>query len=429
MKCTMESNDSIFFGFTNLMKVVLLIVITLLLSAFFSGMEIAFVSANKLKLELDKKSNSFTSKIISIFTKQESNFIVSMLIGNNIALVVYGMLMAQILEFNLNEIIPSAFLLIIVQTIISTFIILVVAEFIPKAIFRINSNSVLKFFSIPLLISFFILYPFNLLMITLSKWILKVFKVEIDENQRLFDRVDLDDYLNMLKSNQDENIEVEMLQNALELPTIKARECMIPRTEIVAVEIKTSILDLIELFIASKLSKILVYKNDIDNIIGYVHSLDLFRKPTTIRSILMPIPIVTETMVATDLLQLFINQHRAVAVVVDEYGGTSGMVTVEDVTEEIVGEIEDEHDKEMLIDKKIDNKTFLFSARMEIDAINKKYELNLPTSEEYETLAGLLLHFNEDIPTIETEVYIEKFRFIVKEVNDRRIQLIQIHII
>jgi len=411
------------------MEVILLIVITLLLSAFFSGMEIAFVSANKLKLELDKKSNSFTSKIISIFTKQESNFIVSMLIGNNIALVVYGMLMAQILEFNLNEIIPSSFLLIIVQTIISTFIILVVAEFIPKAIFRINSNSVLKFFSIPLLISFFILYPFNLLMITLSKWILKIFKVEIDENQRLFDRVDLDDYLKMFKSNQDENIEVEMLQNALELPTIKARECMIPRTEIVAVEIKTSILDLKELFIASKLSKILVYKNDIDNIIGYVHSLDLFRKPKTIRSILMPIPIVTETMVATDLLQLFINQHRAVAVVVDEYGGTSGMVTVEDVTEEIVGEIEDEHDKEMLIDKKIDNKTFLFSARMEIDAINKKYELDLPTSEEYETLAGLLLHFNEDIPAIEKEVYIEKFKFTVKEVNDRSIQLIQIYII
>ena len=411
------------------MEVVLLIAITLLLSAFFSGMEIAFVSANKLKLELDKKSNSFTSKIISIFTKQESHFIVSMLIGNNIALVVYGVLMAQILEFNLSEIITSSFLLIIVQTIISTLIILVVAEFIPKAIFRINSNSVLKFFSIPLLISFLILYPFNLLMITLSKWILKIFKVEIDENQRLFDRVDLDDYLSMLNSNEDENIEVEMLQNALELPTIKARECMIPRTEIVAVEIKTSILELKEKFIASKLSKILVYKNDIDNVIGYVHSLDLFRKPKTIKSILMPIPIVTEPMAATDLLQLFINQHRAVAVVVDEYGGTSGMVTVEDVTEEIVGEIEDEHDKDMLIDKKIDDKTFLFSARMEVDSINKKYELNLPTSEEYETLAGLLLHFNEDIPEIETEVDVEKFKFVVKEVNDRSIQLIQIHII
>ena len=411
------------------MEVVLLIAITLLLSAFFSGMEIAFVSANKLKLELDKKSNSFTSKIISIFTKQESHFIVSMLIGNNIALVVYGVLMAQILEFNLSEIIPSAFLLIIVQTIISTLIILVVAEFIPKAIFRINSNSVLNFFSIPLLISFLILYPFNLLMITLSKWILKIFKVEIDENQRLFDRVDLDDYLRMLNSNEDENIEVEMLQNALELPTIKARECMIPRTEIISVEIKTSILELKEKFIASKLSKILVYKNDIDNVIGYVHSLDLFRKPKTIKSILMPIPIVTEPMVATDLLQLFINQHRAVAVVVDEYGGTSGMVTVEDVTEEIVGEIEDEHDKDMLIDKKIDDKTFLFSARMEVDAINKKHELNLPTSEEYETLAGLLLHFNEDIPDIETEVNVEKFKFVVKQVNDRSIQLIQIHII
>ena len=408
----------------------LVITITLLMSAFFSGMEIAFISANKLKLELDKKSKNFSSKIISIFTKQESHFIVSMLIGNNIALVVYGVIMAKVLESNLIVFIPSAFLLIIAQTIISTLIILVVAEFIPKAIFRINSNRVLKFFSIPLMISYLLLYPFILLMITLSKWILRtLFKVEIDENQRLFDRVDLDDYLSMLTAQEEENMEVEMLQNALELPSIKARECMVPRTEIVAVEIKASILELKEKFIASKLSKILVYKNDIDKVIGYVHSLDLFRKPKTIKSILMPIPIVTETMVASDLLELFINQHRAVAVVVDEYGGTSGMVTVEDVTEEIVGEIEDEHDQETLIDKRINEKTFLFSARMEVDAINKKYDLYLPTSEEYETLAGLLLSFHEDIPEIETEVKIATFKFVVKQVNDRSIQLIQIHII
>ena len=412
------------------MEQALVITITLLMSAFFSGMEIAFISANKLKLELDKKSKNFSSKIISIFTKQESHFIVSMLIGNNIALVVYGVIMAKLLESNLIVFIPSAFLLIIAQTIISTLIILVVAEFIPKAIFRINSNRVLKFFSIPLMISYLLLYPFILLMITLSKWILRtLFKVEIDENQRLFDRVDLDDYLSMLTAQEEENMEVEMLQNALELPSIKARECMVPRTEIVAVEIKASILELKEKFIASKLSKILVYKNDIDKVIGYVHSLDLFRKPKTIKSILMPIPIVTETMVASDLLELFINQHRAVAVVVDEYGGTSGMVTVEDVTEEIVGEIEDEHDQESLIDKKINEKTFLFSARMEVDAINKKYDLYLPTSEEYETLAGLLLSFHEDIPEIETEVEIETFKFVVKQVNDRSIQLIQIHII
>ena len=409
---------------------IFLIIITLLLSAFFSGMEIAFISANKLKLELDKKSKNFSSKIISVFTNQESHFIVSMLIGNNIALVVYGVMMAKFLEYNLSEFIGSAFLLIIAQTIISTLIILVVAEFIPKAIFRINSNRVLKFFSLPLIISYLLLYPFILLMITLSKWILRaLFKVEIDENQRLFDRVDLDDYLSMLTAQEEENMEVEMLQNALELPSIKARECMVPRTEIVAVEIKTSILELKEKFIASKLSKILVYKNDIDKVIGYVHSLDLFRKPKTIKSILMPMPIVTETMVASDLLELFINQHRAVAVVVDEYGGTSGMVTVEDVTEEIVGEIEDEHDQETLIDKKINEKTFLFSARMEVDAINKKYNLNLPTSEEYETLAGLLLHFHEDIPEVETQVEVESFKFVVKEVNDRSIQLIQIHTI
>ena len=233
------------------MEQVLFITITLLMSAFFSGMEIAFISANKLKLELDKKSKNFSSKIISVFTKQESHFIVSMLIGNNIALVVYGVIMAKVLESNLIVFIPSAFLLIIAQTIISTLIILVVAEFIPKAIFRINSNRVLKFFSIPLMISYLLLYPFILLMITLSKWILRIlFKVEIDENQRLFDRVDLDDYLSMLTAQEEENMEVEMLQNALELPSIKARECMVPRTEIVAVEIKASILELKEKFVS-----------------------------------------------------------------------------------------------------------------------------------------------------------------------------------
>lgn len=407
-----------------------LIILTLLFSAFFSGMEIAFVSSNKLKLELDKKSNSFTSRIISIFTKEESRFIINMLIGNNIALVIYGLLMAELLEENLQFLASSTFLIFLLQTIISTLIILVFAEFIPKAIFRINSNNILKFFALPLLLTYMMLYPFNLLMMILSKWVLKgLFKVDIEEGQRFFDRVDLDAYLSMLKTEEDDNIEVEMLQNALELPSIKARECMIPRTEIVAVEIDAPIAMLKDKFIESKLSKILIFKNDIDNVIGYVHSLDLFRKPKTIKSILMPIPIVTEAMVASELLELLIKKQRAVAVVVDEYGGTSGMVTVEDVTEEIVGEIEDEHDAETLIDKKIDEKTFLFSARTEVDTINKKHNLNLPTSEEYETLAGLLLHFHEDIPDIEAMVKIDKFNFVVKEVNDRSIQLIQIHII
>ena len=406
-----------------------LIILTLLLSAFFSGMEIAFVSSNKLKLELDKKSNSFTSRIISVFTKEESRFIVNMLIGNNIALVIYGLLMAELLEENLQVVIRSALLIFILQTIISTIIILVIAEFIPKAIFRINSNNILKFFALPLIITYLLLYPFNLLMMTLSKWILKgLFKVEVDEGQRLFDRVDLDAYLSMLKTEENDKMEVEMLQNALELPSIKTRECMVPRTEIVAVEVDTSIGTLKEKFIESKLSKILVFKHDIDNVIGYVHSLDLFRRPKKIKSILMPIPIVTETIVASELLELLIKKQRAVAVVVDEYGGTSGMVTVEDVTEEIVGEIEDEHDAETLIDEKIDEKTFLFSARTEVDAINKKYELNLPTSEEYETLAGLLLYSHEDIPDVETTVKIDKFNFVVKEVSDRSIQLIKIHI-
>jgi len=250
-----------------------LIILTLLLSAFFSGMEIAFVSSNKLKLELDKKSNSFTSRIISVFTKEESRFIVNMLIGNNIALVIYGLLMAELLEENLQVVIRSALLIFILQTIISTIIILVIAEFIPKAIFRINSNNILKFFALPLIITYLLLYPFNLLMMTLSKWILKgLFKVEVDEGQRLFDRVDLDAYLSMLKTEENDKMEVEMLQNALELPSIKTRECMVPRTEIVAVEVDTSIGTLKEKFIESKLSKILVFKHDIDNVIVYVHS-------------------------------------------------------------------------------------------------------------------------------------------------------------
>ena len=238
-----------------------LIILTLLFSAFFSGMEIAFVSSNKLKLELDKKSNSFTSRIISIFTKEESRFIINMLIGNNIALVIYGLLMAELLEGQLKILIASTFLIFLLQTIISTLIILIFAEFIPKAIFRINSNNILKFFALPLLLTYLLLYPFNLLMMTLSKWVLKgLFKVDLQEGQRFFDRVDLDAYLSMLKTEEDDNMEVEMLQNALELPSIKARECMIPRTEIVAVEIDTSIATLKQKFIESKLSKILIFK-------------------------------------------------------------------------------------------------------------------------------------------------------------------------
>ena len=407
----------------------LLIIITILLSAFFSGMEIAFISANKLKLELDKKSKSFTARVISIFTKHESYFIVTMLVGNNIALVIYGVIMAEVINKNLSDYISSAFPLIIVQTIISTLIILIVAEFIPKAIFRINPNRFLKFFSLPLIISYIFLYPIILLMIIFSRWILKVFfKVEIAEDQRLFSRVDLDAYLSMLKSQEYDNMEVDMLQNALELTNIKIRECMVPRTEIIATNLRTDISELKDKFIKSKHSKILIYKENIDNIIGYVHSLDLFKKPKKIKSILMPIPIIAETMAASDLLKLFVNQQKGVAAVVDEFGGTSGMVTIEDVTEEIVGEIEDEHDTETLIDKKINENTFLFSARMEINMVNNKYNLQLPISEEYETLAGLLLTFYEDIPEPETEIEIESYKFIVKEVSDRSIQLIEVHL-
>jgi len=407
-----------------------IVIITLLLSAFFSGIEIAFVSSNRLKLELDKSSSSFVSKTISIFTKDESNFIATMLVGNNIALVIFSITMSELLKPHLINFITSDSLLLLTQTIISTIIILISAEFIPKAVFRINPNYMLKIFSFPLLFFYFLLYPVVFIMIHLSEFVLRyIFRLKVEEVKQVFSKVDLDDYLGSLTENHSIsplNSEVEMLQNALELSKTKVRECMVPRTDMIAINVSSSINELRDLFIKSKFTKIPIFKGNIDNIIGYVHSSDLFKMPLTIKSIMLPIPIVTESLLANEMLNTFIKKSKSIALVVDEFGGTSGLVTIEDVTEEIVGEIEDEHDIDDIIDEKISNTEFLFSARMEVDNINNKYNLDLPESEEYETIAGLFLYLHENIPEKGQKTIYENKELIVDEVDEKSIKIIRI---
>ncbi|MBT4477993.1 MAG: HlyC/CorC family transporter [Flavobacteriales bacterium] len=407
-----------------------IVVITLIFSAFFSGIEIAFVSSNKLKLELDKNSDSFISKTIAIFSKDESNFIATMLIGNNIALVIFSISMTELLHPFLQNI-SSSFLLLFTQTIISTIIILITAEFIPKAIFRINPNYMLKIFSLPLIFFYFLLYPIVFVMLAISGFVLKyIFRLEINEVNQLFSKIDLDEYLESLtqytNSNSGNNTEVEMLQNALELSNIKVRECMVPRTDMAAINIKSSVEQLLKLFIETKYTKIPVFKDNIDNIIGYVHSADLFKKPITIKSVMLPIPIVSESLTANEMLNTFIKKNKSIALVVDEFGGTSGLVTVEDVTEEIVGEIEDEHDIADIIDEKISDTEYLFSSRMEVDQINNKYNLELPESEEYETIAGLFLSLHEDIPIKGESIKYENKLLLIDSVDEKSIKLIRI---
>ena len=358
------------------MSTITIVIVTLLFSAFFSGIEIAFVSSNRLKLELDKSSDSFISKTIAIFSRNESNFIASMLIGNNIALVIFSISMIELL-YPLLQNISSSFLLLFTQTIISTIIILITSEFIPKVIFRINPNYMLKFFSVPLVFFYFLLYPIVFIMISISGFVLKyIFRLESQEVSQIFSKIDLDEYLDSLiyhtNLNSENQTEVEMLQNALELSNIKVRECMVPRTDMAAINLISSVEKLIRLFIETKYTKIPVFKDNIDNIIGYVHSSDLFKEPVTIRSIMLPIPIVSESLTANEMLNTFIKKNKSIALVVDEFGGTSGLVTIEDVTEEIVGEIEDEHDIGDIIDEKISDTAYLFSSRMEVDQINNK---------------------------------------------------------
>ena len=413
---------------------IIFIVIALTASAFFSGMEIAFITANRLKIELDNKKGSFSGKVLSNFVKNDSRFIATMLLGNNIALVVYGIWMAQLMQPWIAPLVGgSEAAVLLIQTILSTLLILVTAEFLPKATFQINPNRVLQFLSFPLALIYAILYPLTIFTMTISNGLLRLFGMHVKSGEMVFSKIDLDDYVRDLNERmEDENDldnEMQILQNAIGFSDIKARDCMIPRTDIVALDIESTIEDLKDRFIETGLSKVLIYRDTIDNIIGYVHSFELFKKPKRIKEILIPIAFVPEAVLAKDLLELFAKQHGNIAIVVDEYGGTSGLITIEDVVEEIFGDIEDEHDIDELLEQQIDATTYLFSARQDIDHLNEVYNFNLDESSEYETLGGLVLHYLESIPEEGTILELENYSMRIEAVTDRRIEVIRLKIL
>jgi putative hemolysin len=413
--------------------IILSILSALILSAFFSGMEIAFVTSNKLKIELDKKLGLLPAKIYSYFLKNQSKFISTLLLGNNIALVVYGIFMAMLLEapierslyFVANDA-AIQLLVILIQTIISTAIILVFAEFLPKILFRINPNHKLEIFTLPVIIICGPLFSVIWLLFSFFSYFLKLFNVSFVESEYAFGRVDLDHFVKEVTSSSNEESdldnELQIFQNALDFSSIKARECMVPRNEIEALDFEGSIDQLRQTFIKTGFSKILIYKESIDNVIGYVHSFELFQRPAAIKNILRPLAIIPETTTADKVLKTLIEQKKNVALVVDEYGGTSGMLTLEDIVEEIFGEIEDEHDQEELIEIEHSKGEYTFSARLEIDYINEEYDLNLPENEDYETLAGLIIFENADIPEEGDIIVLSNYTLEIKKVSHHKIE-------
>ena len=415
----------------------LIILFSLILSAFFSGMEIAYVSSNKIHIEIEKKQGGLLSKLLTKITANPSKFIATMLIGNNIALVIYGFYMGDMLVEWFASYLPSSTTIInylfeelslLTQTVISTLVILVTAEFLPKVFFQIYANSLLKFFAVPAYL-FYVLFSFvSDFVIWISDIILKyLFKTKGDEVQLAFTKVELGNYISEQMESVDAHdtidSEIQIFQNALEFSEVKSREVMVPRTELTAIEIHDSISNLNDLFTQTGRSKILVYKTTIDDILGYVHSFDLFKNPKHIKSMLRPVEYVPEPMFAKDVLNVLIKKRKSLAVVLDEYGGTSGIMTVEDVIEELVGEIEDEHDTFELIEEKINDNTYTFSARLEVDYMNEPYKFQLPESEHYETLGGFIVNHTEEIPEKNQEITIEQFQFTIKEVSNTKKEL------
>ena len=415
------------------MNLLIIILVTILLSAFFSGMEIAFVSANKLRLELDKQSEPFNSKILKLVTGDAGNYIATMLVGNNIALVIYGIAFAALLEPVFHLFIQSELIVLLLQTIVSTLIILIFAEFLPKTLFRIFPNTLLKIFSIPLAFFYILFYPITRFAIAITNLLLRVvLKTDIKANNKnpVFSRIDLDEFVNENDIGQEKKVnietEIKLFKNALDFSKVKLREIMVPRTEIEMLDINSSVNELRQRFIETGYSRILFYNENIDNIIGYVHSSVIFQNPETIKPHITNVLIVPETMPANKLLSTFIQEHRSIAIVVDEFGGTSGMVTSEDILEEIFGEIEDEHDTREIIEKKISDTEFIFSGRSEIDMLNEKYFLDLPETEEFETLAGLILYYHESIPKINSVIQTGKFHFKILKATNTKIELVKL---
>lgn len=401
-------------------------------------MEIAYITANKLKFEVDKKSGGMAAGILSRFTRSDSGFISTMLVGNNIALVIYGISIALLLESFLIRILPPVlhndFTILLMQTIISSLIILFFAEFLPKTLFRISANSILKVFALPLFAIYYLLYPIVFITLGISEFILeKIFKIKLPDKPKTFDSVDINNFLQEFSQtgtqDTEESIEMQIFKNAIEFPEIKLRESMIPRTEIVALD-ENEPLDIFRNRFSEKgLSKILIYRKSIDNIVGYVHAFDFFKKPKDIKSIIRPIMLVPETMHINKLMKSFIQQRKSIAAVVDEFGGTAGLITIEDIMEEIFGEIDDEYDTDNFIERKISETEYAFSARLEIDYLNENYNLQLPESDEYETLGGLIINHHESIPSPNQEIIIKNYRFKIIQVSEKRIEQVQLKIL
>lgn len=414
----------------------IILLFAFIFSAFFSGMEIAFVSANKLKIEVDKKRGMVTANILSKFIKKPSYFIGTMLVGNNIALVIYGIAVTRVLDPWLIGAFPTVMssdvILLLSDTIISTVFILIIAEFIPKIIFRSSTNSQLYFFTIPVLIIYWIFYPIVLLFIFIAEMILRLFGMKIQSKQEYnFNIVDIDNYIqsSIAEDSKQEELshELQMFQNAIDFKSVKLRECIVPRPEIVALDVNDNIDELTDNLVRTGHSKILIYKESVDNVIGYVNAYDLFGCPQRIRDIIRPILVFPETMPARTALQTMLRDHKSIAVVMDEFGGTSGMITTEDIIEEILGEIDDEFDKQQEVEiEQISENEFVISGRLEIDYLNEKYALELPDSEQYETLAGFIISEHEDIPEKDEIINIGKFSFTILDATKTKIKKVRL---
>lgn len=415
-------------------QIIIYLLIAMALSAFFSGMEIAFVSVDKLRFEMDKKPGIISS-ILSYFFHHSNNFISTMLVGNNIVLVVYGMLMAQIIETQWLAGIPmNQFALLLIETVISTLIILVVGEFLPKTLFKINPNLMMKIFAIPLYLFYIILYPISKFSSGLSYIFLRLFGMDVnkDVSDKAFGRVDLDYFVTSSienAENEDElDTEVKIFHNAMDFSSVKIRDCIVPRTEIVAVDVSDPMSKLMNEFIESGISKVIVYDGNIDNIVGYIHSSEMFRNPTDWHKSIKKIPIVPETMSAHKLMSIFMQEKKSIAVVVDEFGGTSGIVSLEDLVEEIFGDIEDEHDNTSYICKQVGENEYLLSGRMEIEKVNETLDLDLPESDDYLTVAGLILDVYQSFPKLHDVVTVGKYEFKMIKMTATKIEIVRLKV-
>lgn len=413
-----------------------IIIVCLIVCAFFSGMEIAFISSNKIYLEIEKKQDGFISNILTKLTEKPSKFIAAMLIGNTIALVVYGFLMGELLMrwisflgFHFSEL-----LTLIIQTLLATIVVLITADFLAKVFFQIYANALIKIFALPAYAFYRLFYNISSFFIWISDFVLKtIFKSEGDQMPLYFSKAELGNYITEQMSTvedfQEMDSEIQMFQNALDFSGVKARDIMSPRTEIVAIDLFDSVAELKELFIETGYSKILVYQNSLDDIIGYVHSFDLFKKPKNIKSIVIPVEFVPETIYIKDAMNLLTKKRKSVAVVLDEYGGTSGIITIEDIVEELFGEIEDEHDSdEEFIEKELEDGSYLFSARLDVEYLNQTYKLSIPEDDSYGTLGGFIVDFTKDIPQKGDVIPIGIYHFVIEEATNKKIELVKMTI-